>query len=50
MADTDLQALFLPRDPERDNPTAVSSVLGYLRSAESKGSGSYKSLALVFRL
>ena len=50
MADTDLRALFPPRVPERDNPTAVSSVLGHLRSAESKGSGFYKPLALAFHL
>ena len=50
MADIDLRALFPPRDPERDNPTAVSSVLGYLRSADIEGSESYKPLALACRL
>ena len=49
MGDTDLQALFPFRDPERDNPTVALCVLGYLHSAGDQGSGSYKPLALAFR-
>jgi len=50
MADADSRALFPPRDLERDNPTVVSCLLGYLSSSDGEDSESYKPLALAFRL